>query len=64
MEDTKFRRTEAGALVSTDREGLKAYKLKKKRQADINKAIEGQQELREELAEIKGMLATLLGRLG
>lgn len=58
MSDIRFRRSEnnRGALISTDQEGLEAYKKKKRAAAKIN-------TIESELAELKGMMALILEKL-
>lgn len=58
MEEVKFRRIKEnpGALVSTDREGLAAYRKKKQAAARINK-------VESDVAELKAMVARLLEKL-
>ena len=58
IKDDKFRRSESnpGALVSTDRDGLIAYKKKKQAAARINK-------VESDVAELKAMMALLLEKL-
>lgn len=60
MIDNTFKRTPQGALVSTDSQGLKAYKLKKSHARSINKIVEDQEILRNDISEIKSMLAMIL----
>lgn len=58
MEDIKLRRSESnpGALISTDREGLAAYRKKKQAASRINK-------VESDVAELKAMMARLLEKL-
>lgn len=58
MSDARFRRpaNNPGALISTDMDGLQAYKKKKRAAAKIN-------TLESEVADIKKMLTLILEKL-
>lgn len=64
-EDPKLRRDDKnpGALISTDTEGLVAYKKRKRAFGEINILKRKHEEVVTELADIKMMLKHLLERL-
>jgi len=59
IQDPKFKRSPEGALISTDKDGLKAYKMKKNREAAINNLMDEQKEIRREMTEIKDLLRAI-----
>lgn len=59
----KFRRTHTGALVSVDKEGLAAYRQKKRQMSELNRVIREHDELKKDMADIKSMLGEILGKI-
>lgn len=50
----------SGALISNDFDGLKAYKLQRKRSLELSKVTDDINSLKSELFEIKEALKTLI----
>lgn len=54
-----YYKTPAGAVVSKDNDSLKAYKLRKNKQAEINTMKTDIADLKKDMAEIKELLRGL-----
>lgn len=53
----------SGAIVSTDSDALRAYKLKKQKAQELNELKEKQESIEQDVNEIKSMLTKILEKL-
>lgn len=56
------RDTGSSAILNTDNKALMAYKAKKQKEEMINRIIQDNHELRQEVSEIKALLVKLVGQ--
>lgn len=56
------RDTTSSAILNTDNRSLMAYKARKHKEEMINKIIQENLELRQEVSEIKALLVKLVGQ--
>lgn len=55
------RDADSSAILNTDNNSLKSYKLKRKREAQIDNMLVEHQELKKDIDEIKNLLKALIG---
>jgi hypothetical protein len=58
-----YRDLGSGAIVSTDADALRAYKLKKQKARELNELKDRQESIEQDVDEIKSMLKTILEKL-
>ena len=56
------RDTSSSAILNTDNSGLAQYKARKQKEAMVDRIIQEQAELKQEIGEIKAILMQLIGR--
>lgn len=57
------RDVESKAIVNMDNGSLNAYKLKRKREKEVQKTLDSVDELRNEVGELKSMVSQLLNTI-
>jgi|APGre2960657404_1045060.scaffolds.fasta_scaffold107606_2 hypothetical protein len=55
------RDADSSAILNTDNNSLKSYKLKRKRESQIDNMLVEHQELKKDIDEIKNLLKALIG---
>ena len=55
------RDADSSAILNTDNNSLKSYKLKRKRETQIDNMLVEHQELKKDIDEIKNLLKALIG---
>lgn len=61
-EQSLVRDAKSTAILNTDNETLRAYKMRKQRESLIETVMQEQTEIRKEMSEIKQLLVQLIGK--